>query len=209
MAKGHSGNAFSTDFTGLFAGLPSEEKPSKENDVENKMAPTPKITNKPSAAKTKPVETKASGKPIETTPKEAKKEISKPQAKVETPVALKNPKSIVAAANDEVYMNIFMVTQEERDYLKFRSTELDMSTSDFFVSLIQADTEDIKAKKIDLSDEKHAEFKGLSLSVNTSIKVKTDIKQQIKKNSIRHRLSVQRYCAYIIHQAILNDDEWY
>ncbi len=139
----------------------------------------------------------------------AVEEVNLPKESNTTVTKVKNPKSIIAAQNDEVYMNVFMVSQEERDYLKFRSTELEMSTSQFFWSLIEADGEKIKNRSIDINDQAHADFKLLKMPVNTSVKVKTEQKALIKKYSVRHRLSVQRYCAFIIHQAILNDDEWY
>ncbi len=221
MAKGQSGNAFNTDFTTLFSGIPTDNKKTESKVIEPIVQIPPKNENNTQAIpkpekKNEPVKKSAENdNNLIKTPSPEVDVIpepqtpSKPENNTITTAAVKNPKSIIAAANNEIYMNIFMITHEERDYIKFRSSELEMSTSDFFVSLVDEDTEKIKQKKLDLNDEGHINFKALSLTVNTSIKVKKEIKKQIKQNSIRHRMSVQRYCAYIIHQAFLNDDEWY
>lgn len=212
MAKGHSGNAFSSDFTTLFSGIAPETSSIKE--VEEKPITEPEAT-KNSSSKTKEKQTVAKPKKKEVKKEKAVptptpvKESSITKAVESQPQVIKNPKSLIAAANNEVYINVYMTSKDERDYLKFRSTELDMTTSEFFMSLIKSDSDMIKANKVDYTDQKHIDFKQQNLSVSTSIKVTNDIKNTIKKNAVRHRLSAQRYCAYIVQQALENDADWY
>ncbi len=227
MARAQKGNAFSTDFTSMFSSINdnqehSQNEPQKETDFSNKKStldkespikssPVKEETEEANKNKKQTIEIKKDVINVENKESELIKSKESSPQNILKPVSetVKNPKSIIAAANNETYINVYMTSRDDRDYLKFKSTELDMSTSDFFMSLVKNDSEKIKERKINPNDTNHEEFKKLDLAVSSSIKIKIDEKPILKKNSVRHRLSVQRYCAYIIHEAFVNDLEWY
>jgi hypothetical protein len=204
MAKGHSGNAFATDFTAMFNGITSEPEADseviKEEPTQEKApAPAKKAeTNKREKTEKKTVEVKPA-------PKTDTKLVEKND---QPTVAPKNPKSIVAAQNGEVYITIALLSIEDRDYLKFKAKELDLTTSEFFWSLVENDVKNITNNNIDLTDEIHQEVKHSPLAFTTSIKLKNEDKKALPKYAVKHRLPVKKYSAYLVSKARLSDADW-
>lgn len=204
MAKGHSGNAFSTDFSSMFNGLsnaPAKKEPKAvKEEVKPAKAPSP-------AKKTENVEKKEEKK-TETKPA-TKKETKPVVKKEETAVTPKNPKSILAAQNGEVYITIAFLSLEDRDYLKFKSKELGITTSEFFWTLVEDDIKSTQLKKFDSNDEKHQEVKTAATAYTTSIKLKNEQKAVLPRYAVKHRLPIKKYTAYIVNKARLSDADWF
>ncbi len=201
MAKGHTGNAFSTDFTSMFSGLDtpkpvSKEEPAKVEKKEEKPAKAPEKKVEPK------VEKKNEVKPV------APKRTEAPKKETKEPVTRKNLKNEIAAERGEVYITIYFKASDDRDYLKYKAKELDLKTSTFFWNLVEEDVKKIEKGKINITDDLHTEFKSSAVSYSTSIKLTNEQKQLLNRYSVKHRLSLQKYCAMIINQARLADPDW-
>ena len=170
MAKAHGGNAFSTDFTSMFNNIaPTKSAEKKKNDAENIInnssktkEPSIKLKNQDNAELTKDI-SKPQNKADETIIKSESTTKIKEKAAPKDEGKIINPKSKKAAENGEVYQTISLTSTDARDYLKYRSKELGLKTSDFFWQIVEEDIEKIQNKKINPMDEEHQQIKTATL----------------------------------------------
>ena len=64
-----------------------------------------------------------------------------------------------------IYVTIYLESEEDRAYLKFRSKELSLSVSEFLQQMIEQDD----LSNIDLSDSLHEKFRSTRLPLSTSV----------------------------------------
>lgn len=130
----------------------------------------------------------------------------------ETPVAPKsegNPaKSKKAEKESATPYTIYLLSEDDRLYLQFRSQGKHMTMTDFLWDLIKKDMQRIKTDQPDTTDAVHSKFRNVNLLANTSVKATKSQRESLLEPAAKHRLKITRYIAYVVHTAMLNDKDW-
>ena len=206
MAKSKSGDGFSVDFSNLFP----------DDVIERKSTPkeTPKEKKEPKKDIDKNVEDRL--KKSEHKERKADSYTETPVTKVEkgtkTPDSTKKTAKITPVQKEKasdssdslIYVTIYLESEEDRAYLKFRSKELSLSVSEFLQQMIEQDD----LTNVDLSDSLHEKFRSTRLPLSTSVKATIEEKRIMQIHAAKHRLLTTRFIGYLIQKNRLSDSEW-
>jgi hypothetical protein len=206
MAKSKSGDGFSVDFSNLFP----------DDVIERKSAP--KETPKEKEELKKDID-----KNVEDRLKKSEHKERKADSYTETPVTKvekdtqtadstkKTAKAMLAqkekasdSSDSLIYVTIYLESEEDRAYLKFRSKELSLSVSEFLQQMIEQDD----LSNVDLSDSLHEKFRSTRLPLSTSVKATVEEKRIMQLHAAKHRLLTTRFIGYLIQKNRLSDSEW-
>ena len=117
-------------------------------------------------------------------------------------------KSIKKEKEEKKPFSIYLLDEEDRFYLQFRSQSKHLTMTEFLWKLINDDIKETNKHKFDLSDELHSKFRSVNLHVNTCVKATKSEKDSIMIPSAMHRLKPTRYIAYVVYKARLSDENW-
>lgn len=111
-----------------------------------------------------------------------------------------------ASAADEPLLSvtIYLPSEEDRMYLKFRSKELGLSVSDFLWQMIENDD----VSKADLTDARHEKYRQGRLSISTTVRFTAKQKRELVKHAAKHRLFETRYVGWLVEGNREADGEW-
>lgn len=112
----------------------------------------------------------------------------------------------VMSAADEPLLSvtIYLPSEEDRMYLKFRSKELGLSVSDFLWRMIENDD----VSKADLTDAQHEKYRQGRLPISTTVRFTAKQKRELVKHAARHRLFETRYVGWLVEGNRKADSEW-
>lgn len=214
MAKSKSGDGFSVDFSNLFP----------DDVIERKSTPkeTPKEKEEPKREIDKDID-----KNVEDRLKKSERKEGKANSYTETPVkklekdkqtadstkktaktmSVQKEKASDSAPDSSdslIYVTIYLESEEDRAYLKFRSKELSLSVSEFLQQMIEQDD----LTNVELNDSLHKKFRSTRLPLSTSVKATVEEKRIMQLHAAKHRLLTTRFIGYLIQKNRLSDSEW-
>jgi hypothetical protein len=204
MAKSKSGDGFSVDFSSLFPdeATKQESAPKKTEKVEEKEEKS--VEKRLEEQKEKEVQADSYTKTTET--KAEEKENPVPVLKTEPLISNQSiPKSNESSPKEQlIYITIYLESEEDRAYLKFRSKELSLSVSEFLWQMIEQDD----LTKIDVTDSLHEKFRSTRLPLSTSVKATAEEKRIMQLHAAKHRLLMTRFIGFLIQKNRLSDSAW-
>ena len=137
---------------------------------------------------------------------------------VETVKPIKTDKPIINQATAEEAVvttdispsknfGIRLASEQDRRYLNMVPLGRGMTKRAFFIELMQ--TEFASVGEVDINDPIMESFRNSPLKTTPmTISVPEDLIEQIKINAARHMMKYQRYVAYVINKARINDSTW-
>lgn len=103
---------------------------------------------------------------------------------------------------------IYLLDENDRLFLQFSAQGKHMTMTDFLWKLIEKDMKKISSGSINVSDDAHRQFRNVNLTANTSIKATMKQRESLLEPAAKHRLKITRYIAYVVHQAMVDDNDW-
>lgn len=206
MAKSKSGDGFSVDFSNLFPDDVIERKNTPKETSKEKEEPKREIDKnvEDRLKKSTPKEKKANSY-TETPVTKVEKDTKAPDSTKKTAKAMPVQKEKASDSSDSlIYVTIYLESEEDRAYLKFRSKELSLSVSEFLQQMIEQDD----LTNVDLSDSLHEKFRSTRLPLSTSVKATVEEKRIMQLHAAKHRLLTTRFIGYLIQKNRLSDSEW-
>lgn len=210
MAKSKSGDGFSVDFSNLFPDDVIERKNTPKETSKEKEEPKKDIDKnvEDRLKKSTPKEKKANSY-TETSVRKVEKDTETPDSTKKTvktmPVQKEKASDSAPDSSDSlIYVTIYLESEEDRAYLKFRSKELSLSVSEFLQQMIEQDD----LTNVDLSDSLHEKFRSTRLPLSTSVKATVEEKRIMQLHAAKHRLLTTRFIGYLIQKNRLSDSEW-
>lgn len=207
MARSKSGDGFSVDFSSLFPDevTKQESTPKKKEKVEEKDEKS--VEKRLEEQKEKEAQADSYTKTTKTKAEEKEKEKNPvPILKTEPPVSNQSIPKSNGSDNKEklIYITIYLESEEDRAYLKFRSKELSLSVSEFLWQMIEQDD----LTKIDVTDSLHEKFRSTRLPLSTSVKATAEEKRIMQLHAAKHRLLMTRFIGFLIQKNRLSDSAW-
>lgn len=206
MAKSKSGDGFSVDFSNLFPDDIIERKSTPKETPKEKEEPKRDIDKsvEKRLKKPEPKEKKADSY-TDTPVTKAEKDTQTPDSTKKTAKTMPVQKEKESNSSDSlIYVTIYLESEEDRAYLKFRSKELSLSVSEFLQQMIEQDD----LTNVDLSDSLHKKFRSTRLPLSTSVKATVEEKRIMQLHAAKHRLLTTRFIGYLIQKNRLSDSEW-
>lgn len=206
MAKSKSGDGFSVDFSNLFPDDVIERKSTPKETPKEKKEPKKDIDKnvEDRLKKSKHKEGKADSY-TETPVTKIEKDVQTPDSTKKTAKITPVQKEKASDSSDSlIYVTIYLESEEDRAYLKFRSKELSLSVSEFLQQMIEQDD----LTNVDLSDSLHEKFRSTRLPLSTSVKATIEEKRIMQIHAAKHRLLTTRFIGYLIQKNRLSDSEW-
>ena len=206
MAKSKSGDGFSVDFSNLFPDDVIERKSTPKETPKEKKEPKKDIDKNVGdrLKKSKHKEGKADAY-TETPVTKIEKDVQTPDSTKKTAKITPVQKEKASDSSDSlIYVTIYLESEEDRAYLKFRSKELSLSVSEFLQQMIEQDD----LTNVDLSDSLHEKFRSTRLPLSTSVKATIEEKRIMQIHAAKHRLLTTRFIGYLIQKNRLSDSEW-
>jgi hypothetical protein len=210
MAKSKSGDGFSVDFSNLFP----------DDVIERKSTPkeTPKEKEEPKREIDKDIDKNVEDRLKKSKHKEGKADsytetlVTKVEKDTQTIDSTKKTAKMVPVQKEKesnssdslIYVTIYLESEEDRAYLKFRSKELSLSVSEFLQQMIEQDD----LTNVELSDSLHEKFRSTRLPLSTSVKATVEEKRIMQLHAAKHRLLTTRFIGYLIQKNRLSDSEW-
>lgn len=210
MAKSKSGDGFSVDFSNLFPDDVIERKNTPKETSKEKEEPKKDIDkNVEDRLKKSTSKEKKANSYTETSVRKVEKDTQTPNSTKKTVkmVPVQNEKASDSASDSSdslIYVTIYLESEEDRAYLKFRSKELSLSVSEFLQKMIEQDD----LTNVDLSDSLHEKFRSTRLPLSTSVKATVEEKRIMQLHAAKHRLLTTRFIGYLIQKNRLSDSEW-
>jgi hypothetical protein len=211
MAKSKSGDGFSVDFSNLFPDDVIERKSTPKETPKEKEEPKRDIDKNVEDRLNKSEHKKGKANSYTETPvTEVEKDTKAPDSTKKTAKAMPVQKEKVSdlasdsSSNSLIYVTIYLESEEDRAYLKFRSKELSLSVSEFLQQMIEQDD----LTNVDLSDSLHEKFRSIRLPLSTSVKATVEEKRIMQLHAAKHRLLTTRFIGYLIQKNRLSDSEW-
>ncbi len=116
-----------------------------------------------------------------------------------------NPSS--NAAEPERNLGLRLSTNEDKRYLDLAPLSRSMTKKAFFIELMEHEFE--ATTTININDPEVETFRNSSLKTTAmTISVPESLIAKIKEYSARHLMKYQRYVAYVVYKARMNDDWW-
>ena len=206
MAKSKSGDGFSVAFSNLFPDDVIERKSTPKETPKEKKEPKKDIDKnvEDRLKKSKHKEGKADSY-TETPVTKIEKDVQTPDSTKKTAKITPVQKEKASDSSDSlIYVTIYLESEEDRAYLKFRSKELSLSVSEFLQQMIEQDD----LTNVDLSDSLHEKFRSTRLPLSTSVKATIEEKRIMQIHAAKHRLLTTRFIGYLIQKNRLSDSEW-
>ena len=206
MAKSKSGDGFSVDFSNLFPDDVIERKSTpKETPKEKEELKREIDKNVEDRLKKSEHKEEKANSYTETPVTEVEKDTKAPDSTKKTAKAIPVQKEKASDSSDSlIYVTIYLESEEDRAYLKFRSKELSLSVSEFLQQMIEQDD----LTNVDLSDSLHEKFRSTRLPLSTSVKATVEEKRIMQLHAAKHRLLTTRFIGYLIQKNRLSDSEW-
>ena len=206
MAKSKSGDGFSVDFSNLFPDDVIERKSTPKETPKEKKEPKRDIDKNVEnrLKKSERKEGKANSY-TETSVRKVEKDTETSDSTKKTAKMVSVQKEKASDSSDSlIYVTIYLESEEDRAYLKFRSKELSLSVSEFLQQMIEQDD----LTNVDLSDSLHEKFRSTRLPLSTSVKATVEEKRIMQLHAAKHRLLTTRFIGYLIQKNRLSDSEW-
>ena len=210
MAKSKSGDGFSVDFSNLFPDDVIERKNMPKETPKEKEEPKRDIDkNVEDRLKKSALKEKKANSYTETPVTKVEKSTQTPDSTKKTVKTMpaqkeKASNSVPDSSDSLIYVTIYLESEEDRAYLKFRSKELSLSVSEFLQQMIERDD----LTNVDLSDSLHEKFRSTRLPLSTSVKATVEEKRIMQLHAAKHRLLTTRFIGYLIQKNRLSDSEW-
>lgn len=127
------------------------------------------------------------------------------------PIALVNKPEILSEVSSfdgsEKSLGLRLASEEDKRYFDMAPLGMGISKKAFFINLMQREFDSVDS--ININDPEISEFRTSSLkTVAITILVPEALIEKIKQYSAMHMMKYQRYVAYVIHKARINDSNW-
>lgn len=117
------------------------------------------------------------------------------------------PNENISFEGNEKSLGLRLASEEDKRYFDMVPLGMGISKKAFFINLMEKEFESID--KIDINDTEVSMFRTSSLkTVAITILVPETLIEKIKQYSAMHMMKYQRYVAYVIHKARINDKNW-
>lgn len=183
-----------------------EEQLSQGFNVDSTVEP--EISSSVSTAEIKEKNPKAAEAKV---PEAKKKKETKPKpaAPIEPIKTIDATDSSAASAFPEKNLGLRLASEEDKRYLNMIPLGRGITKKAFFVELMEKEFENADAGMIKISDPELEHFRNSSLqTAPLTISVPEPIISKIKEYSAKHMIKYQRYVAYVIHKARVQDEAW-